>query len=198
MARAIETCVGTVIPSLPQGVEIHALSPHPDARGDFTEVFRQSWTDGITPVQWNVVRSAANVLRGFHVHIRHADYLTMLAGKMRLCLRDIRPEAQTYALTAAIDLDATEPVGVVIPPGVAHGFYFLHPAMHLYCVSHYWSHADELACRWDDPELGLDWGGAVNPAISDKDIKAGSFLEMEMDFVQRRLSNQVYALASVP
>lgn len=183
---------------LPGGVELHPLRPHQDARGDFTEVFRQSWTSGITPLQWNVVRSAANVLRGFHLHLRHADYLLMLAGGMRLCLLDMRPEAPTRGLTAALDLDAKEPMGVVIPPGVAHGFYFARPSMHLYSVSHYWSHADELACRWDDPEMELDWGGAVSPIISDKDAKAGTLHAMEMDYLQRRLSSEVYALAKAP
>ncbi len=198
MARAVEACPGAVVPTLPQGVEIHALRVHSDARGDFTEVFRQSWTDGISPVQWNVVRSGANVLRGFHLHIRHADYLLMLGGSMRLCLLDMRPEATTHGLTAALDLDATTPQGIVIPPGVAHGFYFVRPSMHLYCVSHYWSHGDELSCRWDDPDLALDWGGAVNPIVSDKDEKAGTLQTMELDYLQRRLSNQVYALASAP
>lgn len=198
MARTLEMNPAPVASALPDGVELHALRQHKDARGDFTEVFRSSWTDGIAPVQWNVVRSAANVLRGLHLHIRHADYLLMLGGGMRLCMLDMRPEAPTHGLAAALDLDATEPVGVVIPPGVAHGFYFARPSMHLYCVSHYWSHEDELACRWDDPDLALDWGCALNPTVSDKDRKAGTLQAMELDYQQRRLSKQVYELASAP
>lgn len=196
MARAVLTCPGAVAQALPAGVEIHALHVHTDLRGDFTEVFRQTWTDGIAPVQWNIVRSAANVLRGFHLHIRHSDYLLMLGGGMRLCLRDMRPETATHGLTVSYDLDAGTPQGIVIPPGVAHGFYFARPSMHLYCVSHYWSHEDELSCRWDDPDLALDWGGVLNPTLSDKDEKAGRFQTMELDFLQRRLGDQAYELAS--
>jgi dTDP-4-dehydrorhamnose 3,5-epimerase len=53
---------------LPAGVELRLLEPHADERGVFTELFRDSWDIGVTPAQWNVVRSQQNVLRGIHAH----------------------------------------------------------------------------------------------------------------------------------
>ena len=49
---------------LPDGVEFRGLEPHADSRGVFTELFRETWDLPVTPAQWNVVRSEANVLRG--------------------------------------------------------------------------------------------------------------------------------------
>ena len=40
------------------------LVAHPDSRGTLTELFRQEWFDGPCPLQWNMVQSEANVLRG--------------------------------------------------------------------------------------------------------------------------------------
>lgn len=182
---------------LPAGMEMHDLHPHQDARGNFTEIFRQSWTNGIAPVQWNAISSSVNVLRGLHVHVRHTDYLTVLTGGMRLCLRDLRPESPTHGLRRMLDIGVDQPVGIVIPPGVAHGFYFMQSTLILVAVSHYWSHADELACRWDDPETGLVWG-ALDPVVSTRDAQAGSFLQFEMDYLQRRQSCQIYELAVAP
>ncbi len=176
---------------------MHDLHPHQDARGNFTEIFRQSWTNGIAPVQWNAISSSVNVLRGLHVHVRHTDYLTVLTGGMRLCLRDLRPESPTHGLRRMLDIGVDQPVGIVIPPGVAHGFYFMQSTLILVAVSHYWSHADELACRWDDPETGLVWG-ALDPVVSTRDAQAGSFLQFEMDYLQRRQSCQIYELAVAP
>ena len=75
---------------LPNGVELHQLEPHADSRGVFTELFRDSWGLPVEPVQWNAVRSEANVLRGVHAHWQHADYLTVVVGRAAIGLHDLR------------------------------------------------------------------------------------------------------------
>src|SRR6478672_9765909 len=69
---------------VPRGVEVLPLQAHFDDRGRFTEIYRDEWRLGPRPVQWSMVRSAANVLRGVHVHARHVDYLTMAYGELVL------------------------------------------------------------------------------------------------------------------
>jgi len=151
---------------LPDGVEVRSLEPHDDARGRFTEIYRDSWTTGDRPMQWNLVRSAAGVLRGVHVHRRHADVLTVADGQLVLGLVDLRTGAPERATT--VTLDAENPQLVSIPPGVAHGFWFPTRAIHVYSVSSYFDPRDELGCRWDDPDLGIPWSpGDVR--ISDRD-----------------------------
>jgi dTDP-4-dehydrorhamnose 3,5-epimerase len=157
---------------LPAGVEHHRLQPHADARGTFTELFRDTWGLGVEPVQWNGVRSEANVLRGVHVHWRHADYLTVVAGQVAVGLHDLREGSPTEGRGALVSLAADEPSGLVIPPGVAHGFYFPEPSFHVYAVSHEWDPDDELGCRWDDPELEIPWP-CTDPVLSERDDALG-------------------------
>jgi dTDP-4-dehydrorhamnose 3,5-epimerase len=58
---------------------------------------------------------------------------------------------------ACVELSAEDPTAISIPHRVAHGFYFNLPSTHIYAVSHYWTLADELGCRWDDPGLEIPW-----------------------------------------
>lgn len=144
-------------PLLPAGTLVHALKPHRDERGSFTELYREEWDTGVTPIQWNAVRSEAGVLRGVHVHIRHDDYLTVPVGRAAVGLRDLRRGSPTEGLSALVELGENRAAGLVIPHGVAHGFYFFEPSLHVYAVSEYWDPSDELGCRWDDPELEIPW-----------------------------------------
>jgi len=163
--------------SLIRDVKLIPLKAFSDSRGIFTEVYRKSWDIGIEPVQWNVVRSEANVLRGVHAHIQHDDYLLILEGEASIGLKDLRLGSPTFTQSEMISLSGTEPATLFIPKGVAHGFYFHTSAMHLYSVSHYWNLDDELGCFWNDPALELDWP-ATNPLLSERDASASSLADM--------------------
>ncbi len=156
---------------LPDGVERLTLMPHADERGCLTEVFRSRWTPAMTPVQWNLVRSQPNVLRGVHCHIDHSDYLVLIDGSMLLGLHDLRPDSPTAGCSALFSVRAAEE-GIVIPPGVAHGFWFSAPSLLIYGVTHEWDVADELGCRYDDEGLGLAWPCST-PELSPRDVVAG-------------------------
>jgi dTDP-4-dehydrorhamnose 3,5-epimerase len=162
---------------LPSGVTLHPLTTRADDRGAFTELFREEWPTGVRPVQWNAVRSAPNVLRGVHVHVVHADYLTVVDGHATVALRDLRRDTPTPGLTTTVDLRADGMAAIVIPPGVAHGFWFREPSMHVYAVTAYWDLADELGCHWADPALELPWD-PVDPHLSPRDTSAGPLAEL--------------------
>ena len=157
---------------LPSGVTVRQLQPHGDERGVFTELFRSSWDVGVAPVQWNAVRSEPNVLRGIHAHARHSDYLTVPFGRAVVGLHDLRADSPTAGMPATVELSGNAPSGLSIPPGVAHGFYFLEPSLHVYAVSHEWDPDDELGCRWDDPDLGIEWP-CRDPVLSERDALLG-------------------------
>jgi dTDP-4-dehydrorhamnose 3,5-epimerase len=144
-------------PVLPAGTILRPLKPHRDDRGTFTELYRGEWDTGVSPIQWNAVRSEAGVLRGVHVHIRHDDYLTVPIGRAVVGLRDLRRGSPTEGLSALVELGDDRAGALIIPHGVAHGFYFFEPSLHVYAVTEYWSPSDELGCRWDDPELEIPW-----------------------------------------
>lgn len=166
---------------LPAGVAVRPLATHLDDRGGFTELFRDEWGTGVAPVQWNAVRSEAGVLRGVHCHPLHADALTVPLGHMRLGLCDLRAGSPTEGRDCIIDLHAAAMALVTIPPGVAHGFYFTELSLHIYAVDRAWDPADELGCRWDDPELGIDWGGIAAPLLSRRDSELGTVAELRAE-----------------
>lgn len=156
------------------GVTLRALQAHDDSRGTLIEIYREAWDLGCQIVQTNLVTSRANVLRGVHVHVQHTDHLTLVAGSMRLGLHDLRPWTPTAGMSAQLDLDAQQPTAVVIPPGVAHGFYFPQTATLIYGTSHSWNPDDELACRWDAQEFGLSWPAGA-PVLSERDAHAPGY-----------------------
>jgi dTDP-4-dehydrorhamnose 3,5-epimerase len=153
---------------LPEGVRRLTLNTVPDERGEFTEMFRATWAPDVEPCQWNIVRSRPSVLRGVHVHFKHADYLTITAGHGLIGLVDLRPESPTYRSRGFIEMRGDRLNALIIPVGVAHGFYFFEASMHCYAVTEYWDMDDELGCRFDDPDLGLHWPNPA-PLLSPRD-----------------------------
>jgi dTDP-4-dehydrorhamnose 3,5-epimerase len=162
---------------LPHRCKLIPLAMNQDSRGVLTELFRDEWLLNITPVQWNYVQSAANVLRGVHVHRKHADYLIVTQGILILGLCDLREHSPTYKQANVLSLSGENIEGIVIPPGVAHGFYFPEPAQHIYAVNSYWNLDDELGCLWNDASLGIAWP-AMNPLISERDTHLPTFNEL--------------------
>jgi dTDP-4-dehydrorhamnose 3,5-epimerase len=159
---------------LPWGVSLRALRDTRDQAGTMTELYRREWRLDIAPVQWNLVSSRPNALRGVHAHLTHADYLCVLRGELLLGLHDMRTSSPTYRLAVHQLLSGEAPCSIAIPPGVAHGFYVAAETNYFYAVSHYWNPADELGCRWDDPALDLSWPTA-SPLLSPRDADAPSY-----------------------
>jgi dTDP-4-dehydrorhamnose 3,5-epimerase len=162
---------------LPHGTVFVPLTTHADERGVFTELYRVEWGTGVKPVQWNAVRSEAGVLRGVHVHLRHDDYLTVPVGRAAIGLRDLRRGSPTEGLASVVELGGESPGALVIPHGVAHGFYFHEPSLHVYAVTEYWDPSDELSCHWADPELEIPWP-AETARVSERDAQSQSLQEL--------------------
>lgn len=162
--RILPNIKSTSIP----GVQVATLDSHRDERGVFTEIFRSEWGTEKDPVQWNVVRSELGVLRGVHVHFKHADNLLLVDGQSLFVLCDLRPGSPSERKVEYYECTGEALQSLYIPPGVAHGFYFYKPSLHVYSVSEYWDMADELGCRFDDPDLGIEWPNS-DPMISERD-----------------------------
>ena len=113
----------------------------------FTEFFRSSWGIGsIRPVERGPKRGE-RFARGPRPS-RHADLLTIASGRATIGVRDLRRDSQTFGLATRVTLSGDDPGLIRIPHGVAHGFFFLEPSIHVYAVSHAWDPADERLCRW--------------------------------------------------
>lgn len=162
---------------LPADVRLMQLKTHPDQRGELTEIFRNEWHDSPPPVRWVACRNGANVLRGVHVHANHWDYLSAVGGEVFIGLHDLRPEKPAARRSAMIRLDSRHPQILLIPPGVGYGFYSPADSMILAGSSGYHEPPDDLRCRWDSPELALEWPGTA-PQLSPPDRDAGNYTDL--------------------
>ena len=144
-------------PSLPAGATLRRLQAIPDERGMFSEIFRNEWTSGSPAVQWNVTRSERGVMRGVRVHLWHDDHVVVLDGSLLIGLRDLRPNSPTRDAVSLFELRGDDLCVLTIPPGVAHGLYAPETALFVIGVTRYYDPDDEVACRWDDPDLGIPW-----------------------------------------
>ncbi|WP_276971339.1 dTDP-4-dehydrorhamnose 3,5-epimerase family protein [Ferrimicrobium acidiphilum] len=142
---------------------------HADARGKFQETYRRSWFPlGREMVQGSRSDKIAGSLVGLHYHLHQADYWYIVDGTAQVVLYDLRPESPTHDTVMDIEMGETNPIGVFIPPGVAHGFATLTDITLTYLVDGYYNPSDELGIRWDDPRFRNVWR-LVDPVVSQRD-----------------------------
>ena len=148
---------------------------HGDDRGSFCEAFRASWLDPARAmVQWNISRSAGGVVRGLHYHRLQSDFWFVPAGRIRVALVDLRSKSATHRKAMCLELSGQTPKGLLIPPGVLHGYAILEAATVMYLVDVEYTGGDEYGVRWNDPALGLpaEWYSIASPTLSGRDAKA--------------------------
>lgn len=156
------------------GVRLVTLQPNHDARGSFTEVFRDTWDLPHPPRQWSLDHSLPLTLRGMHVHRWRWDYVTMAWGEMFLALHDLRPDSPTCGRSETGWIGRVQGVAIRLPPGVMHGFYYAGEAVALLGFSVPWTDADDVRCHYAAPELAIAWPGEVRQ-ISAADAAAGDY-----------------------
>jgi dTDP-4-dehydrorhamnose 3,5-epimerase len=164
-------------PAYPDGVLVRPLKPNLDVRGSLTEIHRDEWSGVLEIVQWNVVRSRANTLRGLHAHVDRWEIYILVAGRAYMTIRDIRPGSATLDAMATLEVDAEQPCAVQIPPGVLHGTYFREAAVLAIGFSAYYVDADEFGCQWNDPQAGFTWP-CTAPILSPRDAALPSYAEL--------------------
>jgi dTDP-4-dehydrorhamnose 3,5-epimerase len=116
----------------------------------------------------------AGTLRGLHsmaAEVGEYKAVTVITGRVQDIVLDIRPESPTFG--HYVDVELGQGDGLVIPPGLAHGFLTLEPEVSLvYAMSANFQDTFEIKVRWDDPYFGIEW--AAEPEIisrSDSSIR---------------------------
>ncbi len=149
-----------------------------DARGAFRELYNEERfaAAGLheTFVQDNLSRSHRHVLRGLHAqHPRSQGKLVcVLEGEVFDVSVDIRVGSPTFGRWAGYSLSSDNAHQLWIPPGFAHGFIVLSEhALFSYKCTELYTPSAELAIRWNDPAIGIDWPVPI-PSLSDKDASA--------------------------
>lgn len=153
-----------------EGVQLVRPRIYEDDRGRFLEIFRKAWFPELSweRLQSNHSFSTKGVLRGLHYHHKQVDYWYLVEGEIQVGLADLRLKSPTYGQSMALEMKATEHMGVFIPVGVAHGFLALTAASLIYFVDKYYDGDDEYGVAWNDPRLAIPWAVA-SPILSNRD-----------------------------
>jgi len=101
-------------------------------------------------------------------------------------LVDLRGEPGTgRQVTVRLSAD---PVRVLtVPPGVLHGIYTPRSSVLLNGLSREYDPDDDLAVRFDDPAIALDWD-VTDPVLSDRDRHAPTITSLRDRLARRGLA----------
>lgn len=163
-----------------------------DHRGFFAETYSAGVLaeHGIKEqfVQDNHSLSAqADTVRGLHFQAPpHAQAKLVRCGRGTLLdvAVDIRKGSPTYGQWHGAELSFDNGRQLFIPTGFAHGFITRAPDTEIvYKCSDYYAPETEGSLRFDDPDIGIDWGlDGTLPILSEKDAAAGSFVDFDSPF----------------
>lgn len=158
-----------------------------DSRGFFYESWNVHTFREITGVeadfkQDNHSRSKRHVLRGLHYQLKRPQgkLVRVIRGTVFDVVVDLRRSSPTYGQWFGAELSEDNHLQMWIPPGLAHGFVvrsevadFLYKATDLYVPE------DAHCIRWDDPQLGIDWGLQGIPLVLPRDQEGLAFADAE-------------------
>jgi len=160
-----------------------------DERGHFFESYNRDVLAELgiaeTFVQDNQSLSQKGVLRGLHFQappFAQGKLVRVVTGRVYDVALDIRVGSPTYGQHYGIELSGANKTQFWIPPGFAHGFVTLedHTLFAYKCTAGY-SKISEGSVRWNDPQLGIDWG-LEQTLLSEKDQLAPLFHELKSPF----------------
>jgi len=104
------------------GVIIKKINKNEDSRGWLAEVYRQD-EGGYKPVMSYISVTKPGVIRGPHEHKNQSDAFVFIGpGNFDLYLWDRRSDSLTKDEHIKIQVGESDPVLVIVPPGVVHGY----------------------------------------------------------------------------
>src|SRR5690606_5962290 len=175
-----------LVPTAIPDVVLIETTVYEDERGWFMESFNeQRFHDGLRKlglpiprpfVQDNHSCSKKGVLRGLHYQREpHAQgkLVRVISGAAFDVAVDVRPGSPTFGKWVGQTISAANKKMLWIPEGFAHGFLALEDHTEfLYKTTNYYVKESEMAIRWDDPQLSIDWPNEVQISLSEKDRQA--------------------------
>lgn len=164
--------------------------------GDDRGFFSESWNKRVlakSGLELNFVQdnhsysSSINTVRGLHYQAPpHAQTKLVRCGRGSLLdvAVDIRAGSPTYGKWFSIELSFENGRQLLVPAGFLHGFATREPDTEIIykCTDFYEPSADGVV-RFDDPDIGIDWGLSGPPVLSDKDIAAPFLRDLKTPFI---------------
>lgn len=129
--------------------------------------------------------SKKGTLRGLHCQTEpkaQAKLITCLRGEILDVAVDLRRGSPTFMKRASAILTAENKKAFFIPKGCLHGFLTLTDDVEIsYKVDEFYSPENDRSVRFDDPEIGVEWG-IKKPVLSEKDRNAPALAQSDADF----------------
>lgn len=158
-----------------------------DERGYFFESYNEAEfiKNGITNrfVQDNQSKSCYGVIRGLHCQLgehSQAKLVRVLKGKVLDVAVDIRKGSPTFGKYVAVELSDENQRQLFIPRHFLHGFAVLsEEAIFAYKCDNLYCKESEFGIRYDDEEIGVNWGIPQDKIItSEKDRLANKLKDI--------------------
>ena len=124
-------------------------------------------------------------LRGIHFQnnpMSQCKVVRVTRGAVKDLVIDLRRGSPTYLKWQLVELSAENRRMLYLPKGCGHGFLTLTDDVQFcYKVDAPYSKEYDRSVRFDDPDLGVDWG-ISDPILSEKDLHAPLYRDSDCNF----------------
>ncbi|OHY73455.1 dTDP-4-dehydrorhamnose 3,5-epimerase family protein [Priestia aryabhattai] len=144
-----------------KGVKTKKLIKHCDDRGFFAEVLRDddNLLSNFGQISWST--SYPGIIKAFHYHEYQDDIWFFPSGNVRVVLYDLRENSSTRGQTDIYYMGENNPIILLIPKNVAHGYQVLggKAATIIYCTTKSYNsiQPDEKRIPWNDKTIAFNW-----------------------------------------
>jgi len=144
-----------------EGVKVKQIKRFCDDRGFFSEIIKAGEETFKEVKQTSYTETLPGVIKAFHWHKKQYDAWFVPTGMAQVVLYDMRDDSKTKGITQVIYAGKDNPVLILIPPHVAHGYRVLgnEKVGLFYHTSEVYDPAnpDEERISFDDPKIGFNW-----------------------------------------
>ena len=164
---------------------------HGDHRGYFMETYstaslREIGIEAVFVQDNQSFTEKRGTIRGIHFQnapMAQAKLVRVNRGAVLDVAVDLRRGSPTYLQWAAVELSEENRRMLYMPRGFGHGFVTLTDDVEFcYKVDNLYSAELDRSIRFDDPEIGVDWGIEA-PILSQKDSAAPLTRDSDCNFV---------------
>lgn len=141
---------------------VKKITKHCDDRGFFAELVRDDEPELLSKfgqASWSM--SYPGVIKAFHYHEKQDDLWFFPSGNAQVVLYDLREESATKGETDVYYMGEENPILLLIPKGVAHGYRVLgeKPSVIIYFTTESYTvdKPDEKRIEWNSKLINFDW-----------------------------------------
>lgn len=143
------------------GVKVIQLRKIADERGHLMEILRNDDPHFIKFGQVYITTNNPGVVKGWHYHKHQTDFAVCVHGMIKMALYDAREGSETSGTVNEFFLGEHNPIGVLIPAGVYHGWKGIssYPSITVNTVTEVYNYSDpdEFRKPFNDPSIPYHW-----------------------------------------